>query len=358
MSVNPYLFSAFNGKRIFLTGHTGFKGTWFLWLLRELGAEVKGYALAPETKHALFSITRAEETCISVIADIRDRYRLNEEIKEFQPDFIFHFAAQALVLPSYTDPLGTYETNVMGTANLLSALSVIQKPCATVIITTDKVYENLETEYAYREVDKLGGYDPYSSSKACCEILVSSWRRSFYPPSEYTKHRQSIATARSGNVIGGGDRSTHRIIPDLVHAFESDTPLIVRNPLSVRPWQHVLEPLRGYLMLAAHMQQQPEAFCDAYNFGPRPLDTLTVAQLVERAIAIWGSGSYCAPKIQQQPHEAGLLQLSIEKAGRELDWHPHLNAIDSIEKTIRWYLESRQCEKEYTCQQIREYLKS
>ncbi|MCB0483044.1 MAG: CDP-glucose 4,6-dehydratase [Flavobacteriales bacterium] len=346
----------FKGKKVFLTGHTGFKGTWFLWMLRELGANVKGYALAPESEPSLFSLTRADEICNSVIADVRDAQRLSHEIAEFQPDVVFHFAAQALVIDSYRAPIDTYATNVMGTAHLLQALAGIKKPCSTVIITTDKVYENIEQHYAYNENDHLGGYDPYSSSKACCEILVSSWRRSFFPTAKLCEHKQSIATARSGNVIGGGDFSENRIIPDLIRALESGISLAVRHPGAVRPWQHVLDPLYGYLRLAAQLLIHPEKHGEAYNFGPHSGDTLTVEQLVEKAIKIWGGGQWHNAEDPNSVHEAGLLMLDTHKARTELGWTPSYNATTSVSDTISWYKESKGKEATYTLAQIKSYL--
>jgi CDP-glucose 4,6-dehydratase len=350
------LSDVFRGKKVFLTGHTGFKGTWFLWMLKELGAQVKGYALPPDSKEALFSITQADKACESVLSDIRDREALIREIALFKPDFIYHFAAQALVLDGYKTPVETYQTNVMGTAHLLDALQNLKNPCTAVIITTDKVYENLEINYPYKETDKLGGYDPYSSSKACCEILVSSWRRSFLASEHIDKHGKALSTARSGNVIGGGDRAENRIIPDLIQAFENNISLLVRNPESVRPWQHVLEPLRGYLMLGALMHKHPGQFCDAYNFGPAANDTLTVKELVETAIQTYRGGRWHTDTSLKQPHEAGLLQLNVEKAKTDLGWTPRFNARTSVEQTIKWYMESKGNPREYTLEQIRKYL--
>jgi len=238
--------NTYKGKKIFLSGHTGFKGSWMLTWLHQLGAEVRGYALTPENENDLYNLINGDKLCNSVIGDIRDKEKLVNTIIDFQPDFIFHLAAQPLVRRSYEMPLYTFEVNVNGTVHLLEAIRNLQKKCTVVIITTDKVYENQETDYAYREDDKLGGYDPYSASKAAAEIVVSSYRNSFFNPADYEKHKKAIATARAGNVIGGGDRAADRIVPDIIHALETGMPVIVRNPYAVRPWQHVLDPLSGY----------------------------------------------------------------------------------------------------------------
>lgn len=325
----------FRGKKVFVTGHTGFKGSWMLAWLHRLGALVKGYALAPGPENSLYPFLNDDGLCTSVIADIRDKERLQEEIISFQPDFIFHLAAQPLVRRSYERPLYTFEVNVNGTAHLLDALKALPKPCSVVIITTDKVYENREDDYAYREDDKLGGYDPYSASKAAAEIVVSSYRSSFFHPNDFDRHKKAIATARAGNVIGGGDYSKDRIVPDIVRALQTNNPVEIRNPSSVRPWQHVLEPLSGYLLLAGLLQQQPLLLAGAWNFGPRNDEIMTVEELVKTFIQNWGGGEYKILKADGQPHEAGLLQLDISKAKEILHWAPKLD----IKKTLAWATE-------------------
>jgi CDP-glucose 4,6-dehydratase len=327
----------YKNKKVFVTGHTGFKGSWLITWLYQLGAQVKGYALAPENEYDLYNAIRGDELCESVIADIRNKERLEKEILSFEPDFIFHLAAQPLVRLSYEFPAYTFEVNAQGTAHVLDALRLLQKPCVAVMITTDKVYENLETGHHYKETDRLGGYDPYSASKACAELVIDSYRKSFFNPANYQQHYKSISVARAGNVIGGGDWAKDRIIPDIVRSLNKHEAVLLRNPLSVRPWQHVLEPLHGYLILAASQEEQPAKFTSAYNFGPEPQDNLTVEEVTQRAIAIWGSGDYEKSETVQQVHEAGLLRLDISKVKTELGWKPKYNASEAITKTINWY---------------------
>jgi CDP-glucose 4,6-dehydratase len=334
-----YLKNIYQNKTIFLTGHTGFKGTWLLTLFHLLGAKVIGYSLPAETK-SIFNDIQANTLCQKHIeGDIRDIEKLSLAIETSQPNFIFHLAAQALVLDSYEDPLTTYQTNVIGTANLLEVTKKLQKPCVIVVITTDKVYQNMEWIHPYREHDPLGGYDPYSASKACAEIVTSSYRNSFFHPKEYSKHQKSIATARAGNVIGGGDWSKNRIIPDIVRALLKGEEIIVRNPLAIRPWQHVLEALYGYLMLGAKMSEDPSLpkWCDAWNFGPLYDEGVHVKQVVEYAIESWGKGTYTTPTQQNVPHEANLLRLDCSKAVHYLGWKPKMNAKEAIKFTIEWY---------------------
>lgn len=327
----------YNNKKVFLTGHTGFKGAWMLTWLQSLGAQIKGYSLAPEQKPNLYSIIRGDTLCNSVIADIRDKELLKQEILEFQPDFIFHLAAQPLVRLSYEIPIETFAVNAMGTVNLLDAIRFLEKPCSVVLITTDKVYENLEWEYPYRENDRLGGYDPYSGSKACAELIANSYRLSFFSVQRYVEHHKSIASARAGNVIGGGDWAKDRIIPDIIRALQVERKIKVRNPKAIRPWQHVVEPLGGYLHLATKMVDEPTNYCEAWNFGPLVSGHISVECLVQTAIKKWGKGAYENSLLKNQPHEAGLLKLDINKTQNILGWHPKYNEIQAIEKTIEWY---------------------
>lgn len=347
----------YKGKKVFVTGHTGFKGTWMMAILHELGAVVKGYALAPEDGgrfHDLFDLKKGTE---SVIADIRDKERLKAEILSFQPDLVFHLAAQPLVLRSYEIPAETFEVNVVGTANVLEVIKDLDKKCAIVVVTTDKVYENKEQHHVlYKEEDVLGGYDPYSASKACTEIVVSSFRNSFFNTKTYQLHQKAIASARAGNVIGGGDWSRDRIIPDTATALLNNTAIKVRNPSSVRPWQHVLEPLSGYLLLGACLDKDPLAFSKPFNFGPHPEDHLTVKELVELAIQVWGKGTMDMSGAINQPHEASLLKLDIRKALNELRWRPKLDAKEAIRWTIDWYKKDRSVQAAYTSEQINNYL--
>jgi CDP-glucose 4,6-dehydratase len=328
----------YRGKKVFLTGHTGFKGSWMLKTLHLLGAEIKGYALSPENDEDLYNIISGDTLCDSVIADIRDIERLMSEVSSFQPDFIFHLAAQPLVRLSYDIPSETFDVNAMGSAYLLDAVRILDKKCSVVMITTDKVYHNNEWEYPYRENDRLGGYDPYSASKACAELIIDSYRNSFFNTSKITDHRKGIAVARAGNVIGGGDWSNDRLIPDIVRSLSENKPVIIRNPNSIRPWQHVIEPIVGYLQLGMNLEKQPRKFSNAFNFGPSSQDAISVKDMVQLAIQAWGSGKFLIDQNIDKPHEAGLLKLDISKANFELGWRPKMNASLSIKNTMEWYL--------------------
>lgn len=348
--------NTYNGKKIFLTGHTGFKGSWLLAWLHLLGADIKGYSLPAENDENLFNLIQGHNLCNSVLADINDFNNLSKEILSFEPDFIFHLAAQPLVRLSYDEPIKTFETNVIGTAHVLEVVRNLQKPCSVIIITTDKVYENKEWIYPYRETDRLGGYDPYSASKAAAEIIISSYRNSFFNTHNFDEHLKGIAVARAGNVIGGGDWSKDRIIPDIIKALRSNQEIIIRNPNSVRPWQHVLEPLCGYLMLGAKIDENPTTYSNAYNFGPYLEDNITVKELAELALISWGE-----PKSQiklydsyKQPHEANLLRLDISKTINEIGWKPIYNSVNSIEETINWYKQESNI-RDFTFHQIKSY---
>jgi len=356
MTFQNYLKETYQGKKVFLTGHTGFKGAWLLSLLNLLGAEVKGYALSPLHEECLYNHVEGNSICTSIIGDIRDKSSLEKQILNFQPDFIFHLAAQPLVRLSYEIPSETFEVNAIGTAHVLDAIRNLKKPCVVVCITTDKVYENNEWHYPYRESDRLGGYDPYSASKAAAEMVICSYRSSFFNPKNYNEHLKSIASARAGNVIGGGDWAKDRIIPDSIKALQLNEPIIIRNPNAVRPWQHVLEPISGYLLLGAKMNENPILFADAWNFGPYLEDNLTVEEVVEITIKTWGSGSYKISKLQEQYHEAKLLKLDISKTVNELKWKPRYDAVIAIKKTINWYKESQTNLKHFTIEQIKEFI--
>ncbi|MEI8109618.1 MAG: CDP-glucose 4,6-dehydratase [Chitinophagia bacterium] len=333
----PSFTEIYRGKKVFLTGHTGFKGSWLLQTLQLFGAIVRGYALSPIHDNDLYNCIEGDKLCESIIADIRDSHKLRDAIIEFQPDFIFHLAAQPLVIYSYNNPIETYEVNVLGTLNLLDAIRHLEKKCSVILITTDKVYKNKEWNFSYKETDLLGGYDPYSSSKACCELVIDSYRNSFFNPALLADHRKGIAVARAGNVIGGGDWAEHRLIPDVVRALRLNNSISIRNPSSVRPWQHVLEPIFAYLLLGGLLDANPIKHGTAYNFGPSSNDTLTVKQVVERAIQIWGSGKYTYEKVENPHHEAGLLQLDISKANADLGWFPKMNTNSALQLTIDWY---------------------
>lgn len=329
----------YRGKKVFLTGHTGFKGSWMLKTLSMLGAEVKGYALEPQTANDLFHLIQGEKICSSIIADLRDKNRLEIEILNFQPDFVFHLAAQPLVRVSYDIPAETFEVNVIGTANVLDGVRLLEKKCDVVLITTDKVYHNNEWIYPYRENDRLGGYDPYSASKACAELLIDSYRNSFFNIKKINDHKKGIAVGRAGNVIGGGDWSQDRLIPDIVKAFTLNQDVVIRNAKSVRPWQHVLEPVIGYLFLGANLATDPKQFNQAYNFGPHISDALEVQEMLKLAIQSWGKGGYVVKSTEDQPHEAGLLKLDISKSMSELNWEPKMNAKGAVKMTMDWYSE-------------------
>lgn len=348
--------SSYKDKKVFLTGNTGFKGAWLTACLFELGANIKGYALEPEYENSLFEVLQPLRLSKNIFADIRNSKQLKDELISFEPDYIFHLAAQPLVRRSYKIPAETFEVNVIGTANLLEAAIHLKKKCTIIIITTDKVYENKEKDILYNEDDLLGGYDPYSASKACCELVVSSFRNSFFNISSIDLHRKAIASARAGNVIGGGDWSTDRLVPDIIRSLEKQITIELRNSGAVRPWQHVLEPLTGYLKLGALLNDHPDKYSKSYNFGPLSNDHLSVKELVETAIRSWGGGTWKDISNKEEPHEAGLLKLDISKAKNELEWHPKLNAFKSIDWTVKWYQQPKENMVAYTFEQIKDYL--
>lgn len=351
-----YLRSVFNGKRVFLTGHTGFKGAWMLQILNWLGAEVKGYALAPEKEKDLYNQLQGDELCYSsVIGDLRDLKKLHGEMVRFEPHFVFNLAAQSLVRRSYDQPADTFMINTQGTAHMLDALRDVKGECVALMITTDKVYQNPERGVPFKEEDKLGGYDPYSASKAAAEIVIESYQRSFFNVDKYDEHKTAVASVRAGNVIGGGDFADDRIIPDIVRAIELLEPVGLRNPASVRPWQHVLEPIGAYLMLAAKMSEAPKQFISAYNFGPNEDDMLTVEDLTKIFIERFGKGSY---KVLEQPgalHEAKLLLLDSKKAKQQIGWEPKLDAETAIRWTADWYADKEHTAQEKCLKQIKQY---
>lgn len=320
------------GKRVLVTGHTGFKGSWLCEMLLSRGSEVFGLALEPDTRPSLFEQLSLAQRVDHKVADIRDAAAVANRVRTVQPQVVLHLAAQPLVRRSYREPADTWDTNVMGTVHLLEALRHGAQPCAVVVVTTDKVYENREWEHPYRETDPLGGHDPYSASKAATELVVASYRNSFLEAAGIR-----VATARAGNVIGGGDWSEDRIVPDLARAFAAGRPLRVRNPWAVRPWQHVLDPLAGYLRLIEKLAQpQGPAFERAYNFGPEPSDQRSVEELVEAARTHW-DGAWENGAEPNAPHEAGRLALSIERARSGLGWSPHWDFRRAVAETITWY---------------------
>jgi CDP-glucose 4,6-dehydratase len=322
-------------RRVFLTGHTGFKGGWLALWLTSLGAKVRGYALDPSTNPNLFTAAHIGALIEDVRGDIRDASTLDRSMLDFAPEVVFHMAAQPLVRLSYQDPIGTFETNVIGTARVLDAVRRTPSVRAVVSVTTDKCYENHEWIWPYRETDPLGGHDPYSASKACAEIVSASFRRSFFQPA----HAVALATARAGNVIGGGDWSTDRLIPDLVRGFLAGDPVRIRRPHAIRPWQHVLEPLHGYLMLAEKLLGADSShYATAYNFGPAAEDARTVAWIAERMTRFWGNhASWILDEDPGSPHEATYLKLDTSRARHELQWKPKLDLETALDWLVTWY---------------------
>lgn len=327
----------YRGKKVLVTGHTGFKGSWLsLWLL-ELGAEVVGLGLDPYTDRDNFNLCKLSNKMIDIRGDIRDVKLLQRIFREHQPEIVFHLAAQPLVRESYERPVETYEVNVMGTIHVLEAIKASDSVKVGVMITTDKCYENKEQIWGYREDDPMGGYDPYSSSKGAAEIAISSWRRSFFNPDRFSEHGKSIASARAGNVIGGGDWAKDRIVPDCIRAIEAGLPIRIRNPKAVRPWQHVLEPLSGYLLLGMKMWSEPTKYCQAWNFGPGVESVSTVWDVARLIVEQYGEGSVEDVSQAGDLHEAGLLNLDVSKARTFLGWKPKLDVSCAVKMIVDWY---------------------
>ena len=354
MAVGKVDIHFWKGKRVFITGHTGFKGSWLSLWLQQMGAEVKGFSLAPPTNPSLFVEAKVAQQMQSEIGDIRDFSKLSESIRTFNPDILLHLAAQPLVRLSYKEPIETYSTNVMGTVNVLEASRYASHLKAIVVITTDKCYENREWEWGYRENEPMGGHDPYSNSKGCAELVVSAYQRSFF----HTPDTAAVASARAGNVIGGGDWAEDRLIPDILRAFEKQQSVIIRNPLSTRPWQHVLEPLSGYLVLAQRLWQDGKAFAQGWNFGPKDDDCQPVQWILDKMVHFWGKGAYYEIDKSQQPHEANFLKLDCSKAATHLKWHPQWRLEYTLEKIITWHrawLEGKNM-KNHCLEEIKDYM--
>ena len=324
------------GKRVLLTGHTGFKGSWLSLWLQSMGAQVTGYALAPPTNPSLFNIAEVAEGMTSVIGDIRDLAKLQAVFAEHQPEIVIHMAAQPLVRYSYQNPVETYSTNVMGTVHLLEAVRNTPGVKAVVNITTDKCYENREWVWGYREYEPMGGFDPYSNSKGCAELVSAAYRSSFFNADNFAQHGVATASVRSGNVIGGGDWAQDRLIPDILSAFEQGRQVDIRNPNAIRPWQHVMEPLRGYLTLAEQLFDNGPSFGEGWNFGPNDEDAKPVVWIVEQMAALWGVDAQWQVDTAVHPHEAHYLKLDISKARSRLDWHPALRLKDALALIIDW----------------------
>lgn len=333
------IFNAFyRGKRVLVTGHTGFKGSWLSIWLHELGAEVIGVAQDPFTERDNYVLSGiGQKIKTDIRADIRDGKRMKEIFQQYQPEIVFHLAAQPLVRLSYDIPVETYEINVMGTINILEAIRSTDSVKVGVMITTDKCYENKEQIWGYRENEPMGGYDPYSSSKGAAEIAIASWRRSFFNPKDYEKHGKSIASVRAGNVIGGGDWALDRIIPDCIKALEAGKPIEIRSPKAIRPWQHVLEPLSGYMLLASRMWNEPTKYCEGWNFGPRTESISTVCDVASMVIENYGSGNLKDLSTPNALHEAKLLMLDISKAKFRLGWEPRMDIKQCLALTVDWY---------------------
>ena len=326
------------GKKVFITGHTGFKGSWLsLWLHRH-GANVTGYSLKPPTTPSLFKLGRIDRLVTSVTGDVRDRQTLLKAFSKAKPEVVLHLAAQPIVRDSYKAPFDTYEINVMGTVNILETIRLHGGNVRVFVnITTDKVYENREWAWGYRENEPFGGYDPYSNSKACSELVTAAYRSSYFNPSDYRRHKTAVATARAGNVIGGGDWATDRIIPDCMRSILSNKPIVVRNPHAVRPWQHVLEPLHGYLLLAEKLWLDGPGYSEAWNFGPSDEGCRTVHCIVKTLCEQWGhQARFSTPKVKG-PHEANFLKLDCSKSRARLGWNPLWNIEETVKKIVEWY---------------------
>jgi CDP-glucose 4,6-dehydratase len=345
-------------KRVFITGHTGFKGAWLALWLQSLGAKVTGYSLNPPSEINMFEIANVSKNMDSIIGDVRDAQFLEQSLLAAEPDVVFHLAAQALVLQSYQAPVETFSTNVMGTVNLLEAVRKSTTVKSVVIVTSDKCYDNKEWHWGYRENDAMGGFDPYSSSKGCAELVTNSYRSSFFNPDKYHEHGVAIASARAGNVIGGGDWADDRLIPDVVRAFTKHEPVKLRNPASIRPWQHILEPLGAYMLLAERLYANGKSYAEAWNFGPNETDTKSTGWLVERFANHWNQeASTLVEQGVEAEHEAVYLRLDCSKAHSKLGWYPVWTIDDALINVASWYQAYQQSEdmQAFSLNQIKQY---
>ena len=352
------LLKLYKGKKVLVTGHTGFKGSWLSSWLNELGAEVTGVSLDPQTTKDNFVLSGLQNSIPNDIrGDIRNKNKVDAVFKNVKPDFVFHLAAQPLVLESFKNPVDTHETNIMGTINILDAIRRSDHNITSIFITSDKCYDNREWVWGYRESDPMGGYDPYSASKGACELIIASYTNSYFLPEEFDSHQKAIASVRAGNVIGGGDWAENRIVPDFIRAIETGQEIQVRSPLAKRPWQHVLEPLGGYLMLGARLMEDPVHYSGAWNFGPNHGNIVTVKELVEKLIKFYGKGRWRDVSSRKKEHESNLLALDISKSAHILKWHPMLNLNETIQLTVDWY-KNYSSENVYTLglNQIRQYM--
>jgi CDP-glucose 4,6-dehydratase len=332
--VNPAVWA---GKRVFLTGHTGFKGSWLSLWLHKLGADLTGYSLPPPTDPSLFEAANVGSLVDTTFDDVRNLPALVAAVRKAEPEVVFHLAAQPLVRLSYSDPVGTYASNVMGTVHLLEAVRACPSVRAVVIVTSDKCYENREWDWGYRENEAMGGYDPYSNSKGCSELVVAAYRSSFFNPRQFDKHRVALGSGRAGNVIGGGDWAGDRLVPDFIRAIVSGQQLCVRSPHAIRPWQHVLEPLSGYIVLAQKLLESGPQHADGWNFGPNDEDAKPVEWLVDRLVKLWGDGASWRLDDQIHPHEANYLKLDISKARGRLGWSPRWTLSETLAHVVEWY---------------------
>jgi len=354
VNVNP---SFWRGRRVFLTGHTGFKGSWLCLWLHALGADVTGYALDPPTQPNLFEQAQVAGAIRSIHGDIRDYPQLQSALCECAPEVVLHMAAQSVVRRGYEDPIDTYSSNVLGTVHVLESVRQLKRPCAVVNVTSDKCYENREWEWGYRENEPMGGSDPYSNSKGCAELVTTAYQKSFFPPESIAEHGVALASARAGNAIGGGDWTCHQLIPDLMRAFLAGQPCLIRNPSAFRPWQFVLEPLRGYLMLAERLAEDGAALVSGWNFGPVDADVKPVSWIADELKQLWGSHASWIQDFAVHPEEAHALKLDASKAAAHLSWRPVLPLKQALSWIVEWYqaYQSGSDLQKLTLKQIEEY---